>query len=124
MINFTKDTFDIVTLLTNINFLIFVVFIVMSVATLVTLWIWHHDESSPFDLKQVLMDNTTNKIAIEKVGFMTALLFGSFGFIALLLMDKLTEWYAGIYMGYFAAARFGSSWLSVKKEIPEPPKPD
>jgi hypothetical protein len=96
----------------------------MTIGTAVTLFCWHTDKDNSFDLRQVLVDNTTNKIAIEKVGFMTALLFGSFGFIALLLLDKLSEWYAGIYMGYFAAARFGSSWLSIKKDIiPDPQEP-
>jgi hypothetical protein len=80
-------------------------------------WSWHHDDKNNFDLQQVLVDNTTGKVAIEKVGFMTALAIGSFGFIALLFQEKMTEWYAGLYMGTFAVARLGSSWISIKKYI-------
>lgn len=89
---------------------------VMAVLIIVVVWSWHRDKDSNFQLQQVIVDNTTNKISIEKVGYMTALAIGSWGFVALTLNDKLSEWYAMAYLGAFVIGRLGSSGISVWKD--------
>lgn len=104
---------------------VIVALVFMTALVVGVVWSWHANKSNDFHLQQVLVDSVTGKIAIEKVGFMTALAVGTWGFTALIIKGQMTEWYAGIYIGAFVAGRLGSSWLSVKKEIfnqPEPPK--
>lgn len=94
-----------------------VVLVVMSLLVVSVVWSWHRNKDNNFHLQQVLVDNTSGKISIEKVGFMTALAISTWGFVALILRDKINEWYVGLYIMAFVAGRFGSSWLSVKKEL-------
>lgn len=77
---------------------------------------WHRADDT-FKLQQVLVDNTSGKISIEKVGYMTSLAIGSWGFVALTLHDKMTEGYFTAYLGVFALARAASSGLSVFKDV-------
>ena len=94
-----------------------VVLAVMSLLIVSVVWAWHRDSSNDFHLQQVLVDNVSGKISIEKVGYMTALAIGTWGFVTLILHDKMTEWYAGLYLGAFVFGRLGSSWLSIKKDM-------
>lgn len=96
-----------------------IVLTAMAVIVIAVVWSWHSNPDSGFHLQQVLVDSVTGKIAIEKVGYMTALAIGSWGFVTLILRDKMTEWYAGLYLTAFVLGRLGSSWLSVKKDIAE-----
>ena len=90
--------------------------VVMSVIVIATVVSWHRTKDG-FDLSQCIVDSTTQRIAPEKVGFMTVLAIMTWGFVALILQGKLTEWYAGLYGGMFVAGRFGSQYLSTKKDI-------
>jgi hypothetical protein len=84
-------------------------------------WSWHVQDDE-FCLRQVLLDGTTGKISIEKVGYMTALSIGTWGFVALILKEQLTEWYAGLYLGAFVLGRLGNSWI-VRKDAAQEPRP-
>lgn len=90
--------------------------VVMAIIVIMLLIRWHTD-GSDFQLQQALVDSVTKKIAIEKVGYMMALLLGSWGFIALILTNKMTEGYFMGYLGIFAAARAVSSGISVAKDV-------
>lgn len=90
---------------------------VMSFLVVLVVWSWHRDKSIDFHLQQVLVDSVTGKISIEKVGFMTALAISTWGFVALTIQGKMSEWYAGLYMSAFVLARTGSAWMSVKKDL-------
>lgn len=89
----------------------------MAIIVIVVVWSWHADKTKDFHLQQVLVDSVTGKIAIEKVGYMTVLALMSWGFVTLILRDKLSEWYAGLFAGVFVLGRVASSWMAVKKDI-------
>lgn len=78
---------------------------------------WHKDKGIDFDLRQTVIDSATGKIAIEKVGYMTALCVSTWGFVALTLENHLSEWYFTAYISAFAAARIASQGLSVYKDM-------
>lgn len=83
---------------------------------------WHRS-SNDFHLQQMLVDNVSGKVSIEKVGYTLALAIGSWGFIALTLHDKMTEGYFTAYLGVFALSRVASSGLTVFKDTQQgPPK--
>jgi hypothetical protein len=77
---------------------------------------WHRDAGVNFDLRQCVIDSTTGKISVEKVAFMSALTVSTWGFVTLILTEKMTEFYFAGYIGAFGAARFASQYLSVKKD--------
>lgn len=109
MISFLEN---IVSSLTPINIsLIFMVTVIVLV-----IWRWHKDDNN-FHLQQVLVDNTNGKIAIEKVGYMSSLAIGSWGFVALTQTGHMTEGYFATYLGVFALSRAASSGISVFKDV-------
>lgn len=76
---------------------------------------WHRSNDN-FHLQQMLVDNVSGKVSIEKVGYISALAIGSWGFVALTLHDKMTEGYFTAYLGVFALSRVASSGLTVFKD--------
>jgi hypothetical protein len=102
--------------------LVFLVF--LSVLTFSVVWSWHRNEDLDFQLQQILVDNTTGKIAIEKVGYMTALAIGTWGFVSMTLKGGMTEWYFTIYMSVFVAGRMVSQGIAVTKDIKTGPPND
>lgn len=101
--------------LTSLAFMVvIVIFVVAS---------WHHSKDG-FDLSQCIVDSTTGRISPEKVGYMTALAIMTWAFVALVMHDKMTEWYATVYAGLFVMGRLGSQYLTTKKDIANAdPKP-
>jgi hypothetical protein len=94
---------------------------VLSVGSLVVfyvLYVWHK-ANHPFDLRQLLLDSATDKISIEKVGYITALIVSSWSFVTMVSKNTLTEWFFTAYIAVFAAARLGSQGLSVYKSTKE-----
>lgn len=90
--------------------------IVMTCLVVMVVWRWHLSDDS-FKLQQVLVDNVTGKIAIEKVGYMTALAFGTWGMVALIQQQKMTEGYFTAYLGVFALSRAASAGISALKDV-------
>ena len=88
----------------------------MTLIVAIVLTIWHRSDGN-FHLKQVLVDSVSEKISIEKVGYMTALAIGTWGFITLIQRDKMTEWFFMGYLSVFALSRVASSAISVTKDI-------
>lgn len=78
---------------------------------------WNKSKDHSFQLDQMLVDSVTGKISIEKVGYVTALTIGSWGFIALIQTGKMTESYFMGYLGVFALSRAASSAISVTKDV-------
>jgi len=89
---------------------------IMSILVVATVISWHRNKEG-FDLSQCIVDSVTGRIAPEKVGYMTVLAIMSWGFIAHVLKNTLTEAYVLCYGSLFVAGRFGSQWLSVKKDL-------
>lgn len=89
--------------------------VVMTIIVVATVVSWHRSDDG-FNLQQVLVDNVSGKISIEKVAHMTALAVGTWAFIALVLKDKMTEGYFGLYLATFTLARVASSAISVYKD--------
>jgi len=90
--------------------------LVMTLIITIVLVIWHKADTD-FHLQQVLIDSVTGKISIEKVGYMTALAIGTWGFVTLIQRDKMTEWFYMGYLSVFALSRVASSAISVTKDI-------
>ena len=90
--------------------------IFMVAVVCILMWKWHRDDNQ-FHLQQVLVDNTTGKIAIEKVAYMSALSVGSWGFVALIQSEKMNVEYFATYLGVFALSRAASSGISVFKDV-------
>jgi len=76
---------------------------------------WHRSDDD-FKLQQMLVDNVSGRVSIEKVGYTVALAIGSWGFIALTLGGKMTEGYFTAYLGVFALSRVAASGLTVYKD--------
>lgn len=93
-----------------------IVLIVMSCIIIGTVVSWHFNRTSSFQLQQVLIDNVTGKIAIEKVGYMTALAVSTWVMITLTIYGKMTEGYIAGYLAIFALSRAASSLTSVWKD--------
>jgi len=90
--------------------------IVMTVIVVGTVVSWHRGKDG-FDLSQCIVDSVTQRISPEKVAYMTVLAMMTWGFAALVLQGKLTEWFATVYSGVFVLGRVGSQWLTTKKDI-------
>jgi len=96
--------------------------LVLVILVIAVVWYWHLSDNS-FNLQQCLLDSVTGKISVEKIGYMTALSLMSWGFVTLVLHDKITEWYAGLFGGLFVLGRAVSSGLSVIKDVKIVPPP-
>lgn len=101
------------------NWALYVSVAVLGVTMLVVLYLaftWHTDTGVDFDIRQCVVDSVTGKISIEKLAFMSALVVSTWGFVTLVLTEKMTEMYFTTYMGAFAVARAFSQFTSVKKD--------
>lgn len=94
---------------------------VMAILVVATVVSWHRNKDG-FDLSQCILDSATGRISVEKIGFMSVLAVYIWGFIHLALKNTLSMEYVGLGLATFAAARFGSQWLSVKKDVATPPQ--
>jgi hypothetical protein len=82
---------------------------------------WHR--TGKIDLSQCVVDGTTGKLSVEKVGYMTALLTSTWGFVDLSLHDKLTEWYFTAYAGLLIAGRALNTSVNAYKDVKNVPPP-
>lgn len=58
-----------------------------------------------------LLDKDSPEPSLGRVGQFTALITSTWAFVALVLSDKLNEWFFTAYMLSWAGAQFGSLWL-------------
>ena len=93
---------------------------VMYITIVAVVWSWHRSPTTGINLQQVLVDSVTGNIAIEKVGYMTALATGTWGFVAQAVTDKPLDAYAIGYFTVFAAARVASQGIAVYKDVNKP----
>lgn len=106
-----------------------VVLACMAITVMAVVWSWHSNPKLDFHLQQCLTDNTTGKIAIEKIGFMSVLVIWLWGFVAQVFNNHLSDWYVGIGITAFVMGRAASQAISVAKDIKtgvtnaEPAKP-
>lgn len=66
-----------------------------------------------------LLDKDTNEPSLGRVGQFIALLTSTWGFIALTIDGKLSEWYVTAYMLVWAGAQAASLALKIKGQQPE-----
>lgn len=90
------------------------------------LFVLYHAQNADddFDLRHLIVDPSTNKVVLEKFAMFVALLFSSWGFVALTVKGMLSEWYFIGYMAAWAATRTFTGYIQAKKAPPpnEPPK--
>jgi hypothetical protein len=75
-----------------------------------------------FDLRHLVADPSTDKLVLEKFCLFGAFIISSWGFVALIWKNAITEWYFIGYMASWAASRSFSGWLRYKGTGHEPPK--
>lgn len=78
---------------------------------------WHRNPDDTFDLRQSVVDSTTGKIAVEKMGYMVALAYGTWIMVALVEANKMSENYYTIFLSVFAVVRVASSGISAMKDV-------
>jgi capsule polysaccharide export protein KpsC/LpsZ len=82
----------------------------------VILWNWQKSADVNFDLRWLLVDSQTEKVSLMKVGQAVALVTSTWGFIALLSKDKLTEFYFIGYMASWAGANLANKFIETRRE--------
>jgi hypothetical protein len=80
---------------------------------LALLYAQHKDDK--FDLRNVLVDSTTDKVSLVKLGQFVALCVSTWGFVVLVQKDKLTEWYFAGYILSWVGANLGNKWITGKQ---------
>lgn len=73
------------------------------------------DQRNCVSLLQLVVEARTGRLSLSRVGQLVALIVSSWGFVALVRADKLTEWYFSSYMIAWAGARLASQFLDTKK---------
>lgn len=68
------------------------------------------------DLRYLLIEGSTGKPSIHKLGQLVALCMSSWGFQYQIVNDRMTEWYFGLYMSAWALTGLANKWLAKNKE--------
>jgi hypothetical protein len=68
-----------------------------------------------FDLRSLVVDPKTKQPSVHQLGQFTALIISSWGFVVLVLHDKLTEVYFTTYMGIWAGANTLDRFLRTRE---------
>ena len=77
--------------------------------------------SNPFDLGEAFID-ATGKTSMGRVALFVALVVSSWGFIVLVVTERLTEWFFVAYLGAFVLNGVGSKLADKGKQ--DDTKPD
>lgn len=108
---------DCMQLLTKDN-IVALVFAFAAIVALLALWWWHHSDKTDVDLTDLLMENgRLSKMAITWLGSFAVM---TFGFVYLLMTKALTDTYALLYAGTWAAPII-TKLFAVKPELVKPP---
>lgn len=96
--------------------------LVLIVVIIVLIYLLYSAQKKPdkFDLRDLIVEKETGRVSLSRFGQFVALLVSTWGFVALTLHDKLTEWYYASYMMIWAAAEGFRKWGSLeidKKKI-------
>ncbi len=74
-----------------------------------------HDKRRKFSLEDAFLDEK-GKTSKAAIGFFVALTVSTWGFVALIQADKMTEMYFYGYMGAFVANNLASKWIDKKPD--------
>ena len=91
----------------------FMAFSAVVVAYMVASWQW------PTKFRY-LLDKGNAEPSLARIGQFVALLTMTWGFVALVIANKLTEWYALFYGATFAGAQAFSLYMKVKGDQGKP----
>ena len=86
----------------------FILLLIGMVAFIVLIAYWHASPSSDFDLRYMLVDITTGKASLYKVGQLIALLASTWVLIRETHNDRLNEWLFGAYMVAWAGVNLAN----------------
>lgn len=75
----------------------------------------HRDEKFQGTLWDLVSDKKDH-LSVFQLGVITALLISSWGFVVLILSDKMTEWYFTIYMTVLVVGKLANNAISVKND--------
>lgn len=89
-----------------------VVIILLVILAGILAWKATHSNSN-FDFASAFLD-PDGKTSIGRIGIFTALSVSTWGFVYLILNDKMTEFYYTGYMGAWVLQGVGSKWLETK----------
>ncbi len=79
----------------------------------VLLLTWHR-AADEFDLRWSVVDATTGKVSLFKLGQLAALIVSTWGFVVLIERDKMTEFYFVGYMLAWSGANILNKWVERK----------
>jgi len=82
---------------------------------------WQRSNNT-FDIKEMMIDTTTGKMALEKVAYSVAMVYGTWIMIALTERNRMNENYFGIYLSVFALSRAASSLTQAYKDVNTKPE--
>ena len=94
-----------------------------SVAIVVSIIYWHFDKKTIFDVRDLLIDKTTQRLSLYKIGQFFALMVSTWALIHETRYGRLTEWLFGAYMVAWSGANLANKYLDKFKEVIAPKEP-
>lgn len=91
------------------------VLLVMSLGLLAALWRLHRGPSN-YDLVQLIAEPDGSRLSLSRIGQLVALGVSSWGFVSLVMADRLTEWYYGTYMIAWTGTAIATRILSARAQ--------
>lgn len=113
----SPSTYTISTIVTDIaDIPVMELMLVLSLAACLLLLAVIQLKKDKFDLRYLIIDDTSKKPSIHKLGQALALLVSTWGFVYLIEHDKFSEGYLTIYMGVWAGSTAMNKWLDSKAQ--------
>lgn len=97
------------------NYVDTVILITGVLLVLITLVVWHKDESR-FDLKEIIVDTETNTVSLYKLGQVLALLISTWVLINETRAGRLNEFLFTMYMVSWAGANSLNKYIDNKNK--------
>lgn len=84
------------------------------------LWTLHRNPNyKNFNLTHLVMTDDLSRISGSRARILVAFIVASWGYIHLVLTEKLTEWYLAAYLAAFVADRISSRIINKKEDTTE-----
>lgn len=84
---------------------------------LITLAVWHRT-SDDFDLRWSVVDNSTGRVSLFKVGQLIALLASTWVLVYQTRTDHLTDWLFLAYIATWSGVNVANKWVDSKAPLP------
>lgn len=92
------------------------VLVIATLVVLISAWLWQRDKKNKFDLLD-LISGDDGKLSLAKTGQFVALMVSTWGFVAIIRADKMSEWYFAGYMLAWAGANIANKALDTRPKV-------